>query len=202
MRFRPVLARVLPLIAVAALAAACAPADKDEAPARKAIDQVDAAIKSAGPDATKYIPRHVSTLQAESTQLKVRFYERDYKGVVDATPATLAKAQELAKQAAEKKAQVAASLGPEWTGLESSVPAAIEAAEKRADELQKSGKVPAAGPLRMLLDAAPASLADQKALWDKAKTAKAAGEIEQAVTIGNLAKHKAETLLSALGSNG
>ena len=185
-----------------ALAAGCAPADKGDAPARKAIDQVDAAIKAAGPDATKYLPRHVSKVEAESTQLKVKYYERDYKGIAEAAPAILEQAQDLAKQAAAKKAEIAATLAPEWTGLESSVPAAIASLEKRADELQKSGKVPSTGPLRMMLDATPASVADQKALWDQATAAKAAGKIEQAVTIGNLVKHKAEVLLTALGSNG
>ncbi|NJD32298.1 MAG: hypothetical protein FIB04_10465 [Gammaproteobacteria bacterium] len=202
MPIRPLPASLLPLILAAALAAGCAPADKGEAPARKSIDAVDAAIKAAGPDATKYLPSHVSKLEAQSTRLKVKYYERDYQGIADAAPAVLEQAQGLAQQAAAKKAEIATSLAPEWTGLESSVPAAIAAVEKRADELQKSGKVPAAGPMRMMLDATPASVADQKALWEKATAAKAAGDIEQAVTIGNLVKHKAETLLSALGSNG
>ncbi len=56
---RPV--RTLALVVVAALLSACAP--KDEAPARKAIDQIGAAIESAGPDATKYVPGHVAALE-------------------------------------------------------------------------------------------------------------------------------------------
>jgi hypothetical protein len=200
MKFHPRPARILPLILAAALLAGCAA--RDDAPARKAIDQIDAAITAAGPDATKYIPRHVSTLKAESTQLKVKYYEGDYKGIVEAAPAILGKAQDLPRQAAAKKTQVAASLAGEWTNLETSVPEAIAAVQKHADELRKSGNV-TAGPAKTLLDAAGPSISEQKALWDKAIAAKAAGDIEQAVTLAAYAKHNAEALLAALGgSNG
>jgi hypothetical protein len=188
--------RVLPLVLAAALMSGCAP--KDEAPARQAIDRIDAAIKAAGPDATKYIPRHVSTLETESAKLKVRFYDRDYKGVIEAAPAILEKAQELGKDASAKKSQVAASLAGEWTNLEKSVPEAIAAVDAYVDGILKSSQRPA-GINATIFDSAKPSIAEQRALWDKAVKAKAAGDIEQAVTLGTYAKHNAEVLLAALG---
>ena len=82
---RPV--RNLALVIVAALLSACAP--KDETPARKAIDQISAAIESAGPDATKYVPSHVAALEGQVTKLKVRFYDKGYDAVFEEAPVSL-----------------------------------------------------------------------------------------------------------------
>ena len=121
---RPV--RTLALVMVAALLSACAP--KDEAPARKAIDQISAAIESAGPDATKYVPRHVAALEGQVTKLKVRFYDEDYEAIVADAPAILERAEALASTAAAKKAEIAQVLDGEWSKLVTDVPAVIESA--------------------------------------------------------------------------
>ena len=102
----------LALVMAAALLSACAP--KDEAPARKAIDQISAAIESAGPDATRYVPGHVAALERQVTNLKIRFYDGDYKAIVEEAPATLERAQALATTAAAKKVEIAKVLEAEW----------------------------------------------------------------------------------------
>ena len=191
---RPV--RTLALAVVAALLSACAP--KDEAPARKAIDQISAAIESAGPDATKYVPGHVAALEGQVTKLKVRFYDKDYKAIVADSPAILERAEALASTAAAKKAEIAKVLDGEWSKLVTDVPATIESAVKYVDGLIASKKT-APGITQEMVASARIGIDEQKSLWEKATAAKAAGDLEQAVTIGAHVKRRLENLVAALG---
>jgi hypothetical protein len=193
---RPV--RTLALAMVAALLSACAP--KDEAPARKAIDQVSAAIESAGPDATKYVPGHVAALEGQVTKLKVRFYDKDYEGIVADAPAILERAEALASTAAAKKAEIAKVLDGEWSKLVTDVPATIESAGKHVDGLIASRKT-APGITMEMVASARIGIDEQKSLWEKATAARAAGDLEQAVTIGAHVKRRLENLVAALGGN-
>jgi anti-sigma-K factor RskA len=193
---RPV--RTLALVLVAALLSACAPGD--EAPARKAIDQISAAIESAGPDATKYVPGHVAALEGQVTKLKIRFYDKDYKAIVEEAPAILASAKGLASTAAAKKAEIAKVLDGEWEKIVTDVPASIASAEKYVDGLIASKKS-APGMTQEMVASARTGIDEQKALWEKATAAKAAGDLEQAVTIGAHVKRRLENLVAALGGN-
>jgi len=191
---RPI--RTLALVMVAALLSACAP--KDEAPARKAIDQISAAIESAGPDATKYVPGHVAALEGQVTKLKVRFYDRDYKAIVEEAPAILDSAKGLASTAASKKAEIAKVLDGEWEKIVTDVPAAIASAGKYVDGLIASKRT-APGITLEMVASARIGIDEQKSLWEKATAARAAGDLEQAVTIGAHVKRRLENLVAALG---
>ena len=191
---RPV--RNLVLVIVAALLSACAP--KDEAPARKAIDQISAAIESAGPDATKYVPGHVAALERQVTKLKIRFYDGDYQAIVAEAPATLERAQALATTAAAKKAEIAKVLDAEWSKLLTDVPATIESASKYVDGLIASNQA-APGMTHDMVASARTGIDGQKSLWEKATAAQAAGDLEQAVTLGTHVKRRLENLVAALG---
>jgi hypothetical protein len=193
---RPV--RTLALVLVAALLSACAP--RDEAPARKAIDQISAAIESAGPDATKYVPGHVAALEGQVTKLKIRFYDKDYKAIVEEAPAILDRAKGLSSTAAAKKAEIAKVLDGEWEKIVTDVPASIASAEKYVDGLIASKKT-APGMTQEMVASARTGIDEQKALWEKATAAKAAGDLEQAVTIGAHVKRRLENLVAALGGN-
>jgi type IV pilus biogenesis protein CpaD/CtpE len=193
---RPV--RTLALVLVAALLSACAP--RDEVPARKAIDQISAAIESAGPDATKYVPGHVAALEGQVTKLKIRFYDKDYKAIVEDAPAILDRAKGLASTAAAKKAEIAKVLDGEWDKIVTDVPASIASAEKYVDGLIASKKT-APGMTQEMVASARTGIDEQKALWEKATAAKAAGDLEQAVTIGAHVKRRLENLVAALGGN-
>jgi enamine deaminase RidA (YjgF/YER057c/UK114 family) len=195
MTFRSLPTRLLPLLLASALAVGCAA--KDEQQARKAIDRIDAAIETAGPDATKYIPGQVRSARSAVDQLKIRFYDRDYKGVIDAAAPVLAKAQALPTAASTRKAEVAKSLESVWAELTTSAPAALAAVERQADELLKSNKAPP-GMTREMVESSKVGIAELKALWQKALAAKAAGSIEEAVTLGAHAQRRAENLLAAL----
>lgn len=198
MEFSPRPVRTLVLVMVAALLSACAP--KDEAPARKAIDQISAAIESAGPDATKYVPGHVAALERQVAKFKIRFYDGDYEAIVEEAPATLERAQALATTAAAKKAGIAKVLDAEWSKLATDVPATIASAEKYVDELIASKK-PAPGMTHDMVASARTGIDGQKALWEKATAAQAAGDLEQAVTLGTHIQRRLENLVAALGGS-
>jgi hypothetical protein len=195
---RPVRTLALALVLVTALLSACAP--KDEAPARKAIDQIGAAIESAGSDATKYVPGHVAALEGQVTKLKLRFYDKDYETIAEEAPVILERARALAATAAAKKAEIAKVLDGEWSKLVTDVPAAIESAGKYVDALIALKKT-APGITMEMVASARIGIDEQKSLWEKATAARAAGDLEQAVTIGAHVKRRLENLVAALGGN-
>ena len=174
-------------------------------PAKKAINDIEAAIAAAGPDAAQYIPDQVQAVNSQVVDLKAKFDQKDYKGVIAAAPAVLAQAQGLAgaassaKQAAEAaRAAALEAMNAEWTTLSGTLPAAIAAIESRVNILSKSKKLPAN------LDAATfesmkTGLADAKTLWDQATAAQASGNVEAAVTAARQVKEKTDAALTALG---
>jgi hypothetical protein len=174
-------------------------------PAQKAIADIEAAITAAGPDASQYIPDELQAVTGQLADLKAKFDQKDYKGVLAAAPALLTQAQGLAgsassaMQAAEAaRAAALEALNAEWTTLSGALPAAVAAIESRVNILSKSKKLPAS------LDAAAfesvqAGLADSKALWDQATAAQASGDVEGAVTAARQVKEKTDAALAALG---
>jgi hypothetical protein len=199
MKLKSVFTGFLSLAMAAVLLAGCA---NQMEPAKKAITDIEAAVTAAGPDAAQYVPDQVQAVTGQVADLKMKFDQKDYKGVIAAAPALLAQAQGLAAAAASAKqaAQAAAleALKGEWTTLSASLPAAVAAIESRVNILSKSKKLPAN------LDAATfesvkTGLADAKTLWDQATAAQSAGNLEQAVTAARQVKEKADAALAALG---
>jgi len=199
MKLESAFAGFLSLAMAAVLLAGCA---NQMEPAKKAIADIEAAVTAAGPDAAQYVPDQVQAVTSQVADLKMKFDQKDYKGVIAAAPALLAQAQGLAAAAASAKqaAQAAAleALKGEWTTLSASLPAAVAAIESRVNILSKSKKLPAN------LDAATfesvkTGLADAKTLWDQATAAQSAGNLEQAVTAARQVKEKADAALAALG---
>ena len=179
------------LAAVALLLGACS---NQMEPAQQAIAGIGSAVASASPDAAKYIPDELATVQAKLAELKAAFDKKDYVGVVAGAPAVLTAAQNLLGDAALKKEAVIKAMGSEWTSLAATVPALVAAVGKRVTALGKSAHL-AAG---MDLAAARTNLADGTALWSKAQAAFAAGNVEEAVTTAKSVKAKAEAAAAAI----
>ena len=58
-------------------------------PAQKAIGDIEAAIAAAGPDAAQYIPDQLQAVTGKLADLKTKFDQKDYKGVIAAAPGLL-----------------------------------------------------------------------------------------------------------------
>jgi trimeric autotransporter adhesin len=174
-------------------------------PATRAIADIEAAIGAAGADAAQFIPDELQAVTGGLADLKAKFDQKDYKGVMAAAPALLAQAQALAgsaatARAAAEAAQAAAleAMNAEWTTLSGTLPAAVAAIESRVNVLSKSKKLPA-GLDAATFDSVKTGLADAKSLWDQATAAQAAGNVEAAVTAARQVKEKADAALAALG---
>jgi len=199
MKLKPVFAGFLSLVMAAALLAGCA---NQMEPAKKAIVDIEAAVAAAGPDAAQYIPDQLQAVTTQIADLKMKFDQKDYKGVLAAAPALLAQAQGLTAAAASaKQAAEAAALeafNSEWGTLAADVPAQLAAVTSRVGILSKSKKLPAG--LDAASFAAAKSGADEaKAMWDQATAAQAAGNMEQAVTAARQVKEKLNAAMAALG---
>jgi hypothetical protein len=167
-------------------------------PAQKAVANIEAAIAAAGPDAAKYIPDQLQAVNGKLADLKAKFDQKDYAGVLAAASTLLPDAQGLAAAASSAKESALAALGGEWTTLSGALPAAIAALESRVNILSKSRKLPAN------LDAASfesvkTGLAEAKSLWDQATASQAAGNVEAAVTAARQVKEKTSAAMTALG---
>ena len=101
MKLKSVFAGFLSLAMAAVLLAGCA--NKME-PAKNAIAGIEAAIAAAGPDAAQYIPDQLQAVTSQLNDLKMKFDQKDYKGVLAAAPALLTQAQGLASCGRQRQA--------------------------------------------------------------------------------------------------
>jgi hypothetical protein len=199
MKLKSVFAGFLSLAMAAVLLAGCA--NKME-PAKSAIAGIEAAIAAAGPDAAQYIPDQLQAVTSQLNDLKMKFDQKDYKGVIAAAPALLTQAQGLASAAgsAKQAAQAAAlqALNGEWGTLATDIPAQLAAVASRVGILSKSKKLPA-GLDATSFDAVKTGTDEAKTLWDQATSAQAAGNMEQAVTTARQVKGNLDAAMAALG---
>jgi hypothetical protein len=199
MKPKTVFAGFLSLVMAAALLAGCA---NQMEPAKKAIADVEAAVAAAGPDAAQYIPDQLQAVTTQIADLKMKFDQKDYKGVLAAAPALLTQAQGLTAAAASaKQAAEAAALeafNSEWGTLAADIPAQLAAVTSRVGILSKSKKLPA-GLDAASFEAARSGTDEAKSLWDQATAAQAAGNMEQAVMTARQVKEKLDAAMAGLG---
>jgi hypothetical protein len=199
MKLKPAFAGFFSLVLAAALLAGCA---NQMEPAKKAIADIEAAAAAAGADASQYIPEQLQAVTTGVADLKAKFDQKDYKGVLAAAPALLAQAQGLSAAAASAKqtAEAAAleAYNSEWGTLATDIPAQLAAVTNRVAMLSKSKKLPA-GLDAAAFEAARTGADEAKTLWDQATAAQAAGNMEQAVTAARQVKEKLDAAMAGLG---
>jgi hypothetical protein len=199
MKLKSVFAGFMSLAMVAVLLAGCG---NQMEPAKNAIAGIEAAIAAAGPDAAQYIPDQLQAVTSQLADLKAKFDQKDYKGVLAAAPALLTQAQGLggAASSAKQAAQAAAleAMNAEWGALAADIPAQLAAVTSRVGILSKSKKLPA-GLDAASFDAVTAGTAEATTLWEQATAAQAAGNMEQAVTAARQVKGNLDAAMAALG---
>ena len=176
----------------ALILAACSQRD----PAQKLINDIDAAVSAASPDAAKYVPDDLIDVQKKAAELKASFDKKDYKAVVNAAPPVLAAAQSLATASAVKKEQETKKLQLQWAALAAEVPGDINVIQRRIDFLGKPRNRKLASGVD--LDAARGSLGDATLLWANAQQAYTASRFEEAMADGNGAKGKLQALAASM----
>jgi hypothetical protein len=165
-------------------------------PAEKLMGEIHATVAAAAPEAAKYIPEQLTSVQTQLSALKASFDKQDYAAVVSGAPAVLAAAQSLATAAAEKKDEALKALNDKWTTLAGSVPGYLTAIQNRIDFLgKKTNKKAAAG---IDLDGARSGLSAAMSLWSKAQAAFATGNLDEAVKTAQDVKSMLEPVASTL----
>jgi hypothetical protein len=178
---------------MAIMLAACA---GQKEPAEKLIGDIQATVTAASPEAAKYIPDQLSSVQTQLSALKASFDRHDYAAVVNGAPAVLSAAESLATDAAAKKDEALKALNDRWTALAGSVPRYLSAIQNRIEYLAKKANKKAAAGID--LDGAKSALSDAMSLWSKAQAAFATGNLDEAVKTAQDVNSKVEPLASSL----
>jgi hypothetical protein len=179
---------------------------KDQsAPARQAILDIETIVEKVGADAQQNVPNDYNTVVNQLANLKARFNQKDYQGVLAQAPAVMSEARALAQandraiqQAAQQQQADRRDLESDWDTLRNDVPKSITTLDARVTELSKTKSLPA-GVTNGALDSARGNLDDAKSLWQQAAGNHAAGSVQDAVAAGQQAKEKADAAMVDLG---
>jgi hypothetical protein len=164
-------------------------------PAQQALSRADSAVTAAAPDAGKYMPDQMNSLQGRLADLKRSFASKDYDTVLSGAPTLERDANDLAQSAAAQKQQVAQALEARWADFASSMPKMEDTVKARVDELSKKGKRP---PKDVDLASAKSNLSDAETLWLQAQGSHTSGDVAKALGSARDAKSKFEAAAAAL----
>ena len=170
---------------------ACA---RDKQPAEAAIKQAAQAIEQIRGEASRYAPDQFKQLEDSLKAAQDSFAKKDYKAALDAATNLGVKAQEVAKAAADKKAELKKS----WDDLSAGIPQMMQAIKGRLDILAHAKKLPA-GMDKDKLAALTSGYDDAMKQFQQAKDAASAGDPAKAIEVGNAIKQKDMEIATTLG---
>ncbi len=186
------LAKYFALISAVLLVAACT--SRMGPAAKNAIDNINATLAAITPDAQKYVPDQLTSVQDKVAALSASYEKKDYGAVMAGAPGVLADVNGLSSAVAAKKDEILKALGDEWRTLAASIPQSVTAVQTKIDELSKAKRV----PKDIDLAAAKSGLADATAAWDNAQSAFKAGNPPDAVPMAKDAMTKLQAAAASL----
>ena len=160
--------RYLLVVLLAALLLACA---RDKEPAEAAIKQAAQAIEQIRGEASRYAPDQFKQVEDSLRTAQDSFAKKDYKAALEAATDLGVKAQEVAKAAADKKAELKKS----WEDMSAGIPQMMQAIKGRLDILAHAKKLPA-GMDKDKLAALTSGYDDAMKQFQDAKDAASAGD--------------------------
>ena len=179
------------IVLLAAMVVACA---RDKEPAEAAIKAAGQAIDQIRGEASRYVPDQLKQLEDALKSAQDAFAKKDYKAALDAASTLSAKAQDVAKAAAAKKAELTKS----WEDLNAGIPQLMDALKSRLDILSKAKKLPA-GLDKDQLAALTSGYDEAAKQFQAAKDAAGAGDLNKAIEAGQAIKQKGMEMAAALG---
>jgi hypothetical protein len=183
--------KVLGVLVIAALVAACA---HHRVPAEAALKAADDALAPIKAEAAKYVPDQARAVDDAIAAARDTFAKGDYAAALHAAQALPAQIDELKTALAAKKDQFMAT----WKDMEGGLPKMVEAITSRMDILSKSRRLPK-GLDKAAFEQVKANYDSLKSLWSEATAAAGGDDLMAAVAKGTEAKTKATEILSALG---
>jgi hypothetical protein len=185
-------APVVVVVMICALLVACG--SKEKPLAQQAIKTAEEALNSVKTEAMKYVPDQVKSVEDAIKAAKASFDKGDYPAALNAAKDLPAKAKDLAKAAADKKAE----LTKKWEELSVNLPKMVEAIKSRVGILSQSKKLPA-GIDQATLDGAKSGLASINEIWTQAADAFKGGNLTDALAKASAVKEKAVGIMTSLG---
>ena len=179
------------VVLLAAMVVACA---RDKEPAEAAIKAAGQAIDQIRGEASRYVPDQLKQLEDALKSAQDAFAKKEYKAALDAASTLSAKAQDVAKAAAAKKAELTKS----WEDLNAGIPQMMDALKSRLDILSKAKKLPA-GLDKDQLAALTSGYDEAAKQFQAAKDAAGAGDLSKAIEAGQAIKQKGMEMAAALG---
>jgi hypothetical protein len=179
------------LVLLAAMLVACA---RDKEPAEAAIKAAAQAIDQIRGEASRYAPDQLKQLEDSLKAAQDAFAKKEYKAALDAASTLGAKAQDVAKAAAAKKAELTKS----WDDLNAGIPQMMDALKSRLDILSKAKKLPA-GLDKDQLAALTSGYEEATKQFQAAKDAASAGDLNKAIESGQAIKQKGMEMATTLG---
>jgi len=181
-------------IAIAALGLLLVACGKDKGPAEAAIAAANSAVDAVREDGMRFAGEQFTQLETALNSAKDDLAKGEYKAALEGAGGIAAKAQEVARAAADKKAELTAS----WEQFNAGIPQMMEGLKGRLDILGQAKKLPE-GLDKAKLDGLKSGYDEAMGLFEQAKSAAASGDFSKAIETGGMIKAKATEIASALG---
>jgi hypothetical protein len=165
-----------------------------KAPADAAIKAAEDALNAARPEAAKFVPDQLASLEATLQSAKDNFQKGEYQAALTAAQDLPDKIKDLAAAASAKKDQLMKS----WADLSGGLPKMIEAVQSRMGILEKSRRLPA-NLDKAKFEEAKSSLATVTQSWSDATAAFGSGNLTDAVAKAQSVKDKTTGIMELLG---
>jgi hypothetical protein len=172
-------------------------------PAEQAVAGAQASLDAVRDAAMKYAPEQLGGVDAQLSDMKGKFQQGDYAGVLATAPALTTAIASLKDAATAKKAEAEQALAKakdDWGPASAAVPKMVDELAKRVETLSKGGKLPK-GVTKDAVAAAKTGLDSLKSTWGDASNASASGDYTTAMAKAQAVKDKATELMKSLGMN-
>ena len=182
----------------AALAALClgvAACASQKEPAEQALAAVEAKFKESAAEIQKYLPERHAEIEASVASLRESMSNEDYSDVVAEAGQVQQSLKRAIGESRVKRAQVQVQMEDEWTEMSKSVPAMIDAMDKKITS--QRGKPPQG----MTREAWKQTIADYDAArdaWSKAAAEMTRANFEATVLAARDAKAKIAAIMESL----
>jgi hypothetical protein len=182
----------------AALAALClgvAACASQKEPAEQALAAVEAKFEESGAEIQKYLPERYAEIEASVASLRDSMSNEDYGDVVAGAGQVQATLKRAIGESRVKRAQMQVEMEDEWSEMSKSVPAMIDAMDKKITS--QRGKPPQG----MTREAWKQTIADYDAArdaWSKAAAEMTRANFEATVLAARDAKAKIAAIMESL----
>jgi hypothetical protein len=188
----------LAVLAAALLVVACG---KQQAPAEKAVADIEASLSSIRDDAGKYASSQLQEVESGLASLRDSLAKKDYKAVLAAAPAVSSQLAALQQTVTAKRDEMQASMAAatdQWRTLSAEVPQMVGAIQSRVDMLSQSKKLPKNLKAESF-EAAKNELEWMKTTWAEATGKFGEGDPIDAAAKGEAVKQKGMEVMQLLG---